>query len=81
LDAQVDWFAEQHQGDAQNRSEEEANLYIILEIMKVLVKEAHKLVSIFQLMHEIVCSHYVKKECAKIIQKFQQIVDKNDLLE
>jgi hypothetical protein len=38
LDAQVDWFAEQHQGDAQNRSEEEANLYVILETMKVLVK-------------------------------------------
>jgi len=38
LDAQVDWFAEQHQGNAQNRSDEEANLYVILEIIKVLVK-------------------------------------------
>jgi hypothetical protein len=45
---------------------------------KNTIKEAHKLVSIFQLMHEIVCSHYVKQECAKIIQNFQQIVDKND---
>jgi hypothetical protein len=37
LDAQVDWFAKKHQGDTQNRSEEEANLYVILEIMEVFI--------------------------------------------